>query len=325
VVAAALLAAPLGAAAAGAVAHSQPAPQGAHAPLLVGIANQHFSMFRAPLWRQLHTPISRYNVPYDAANYINELNEARTWVGNAIANGQKVLVAFYHSYQTPLRNPSPQVYRRDVAKFLRLLPEVHEYQPWNEVTRGLKPGVFTSPDAFQSAIYYREMRSLAPHDTIVGLDMLDQPDVQGTLDYLAEFKQALRQLHIPMPQLWGLHNYSDVNRLESSRTRAILRAVPGTLWITETGGIVRFGPNLPNYHGSGLRRAARDLRYMFALAHINSRIKRLYIYDWNAAPPSEVFDAGLTDLSGKPRPGYVVVCNHLLHNSPKCRVHVSNH
>jgi hypothetical protein len=154
--------------------------------------------------------------------------------------------------------------------------------------------------------------------------MLDNPHVGLTLDYLAQFKHDLSKLHVPMPTLWGLHNYSDTNRFQSTRTRAILRAVPGNLWLTETGGVVAYGSDFTNVHGAGLRRAARALEYMFHLTHISSRIKRLYIFSWSGGKPGARFDSGLMDAGGRPRQGYVVVCDHLLHNSRKCRVHVAN-
>ncbi len=84
-----------------------------------------------------------------------------------------------------------------------------------------------------------------------------------------------------MPKIWGLHNYSDVNRLESWRTRDIVKALGGQVWLTETGGIVKFGGAFPNKHGSGLTRAAKVLKFMFAVAGSMPQIKRLYIYDWN--------------------------------------------
>ena len=43
-----------------------------------------------------------------------------------------------------------------------------------------------------------------------------------------------------MPSIWGLHNYSDINRLQSWRTHQLVRALGGQVWLTETGGIVKF-------------------------------------------------------------------------------------
>jgi hypothetical protein len=122
--------------------------------------------------------------------------------------------------------------------------------------------------------------------------------------------------------LWGLHNYSDTNRFSSSRTRAVLAAVPGELWLTETGGVVKFGGAFPNVKGSGLRRATRALSYMFHLASSNSRIKRLYIFQWSGSTGAARFDAGLTDPHYNPRPGYVTVCKQL--HAAKCSMKTSN-
>ena len=304
---------------------SRTRPHQAASRFLTGIGDEHTAMFHARLWKQLDFEITRYIVPYDVAAHRNELNEARTWIATALAAHQQILVAFYHSKQTPMGMPSSALYRRDVAKFLRLFPKVHQYQPWNEANRGNVPHFFASPNAQQSAIYYRELRSIAHHDTIVGLDLLDNPNVAPTLSYVAEFKADVRGLHAVMPQLWGLHNYSDTNSFQSSRTRAVLAAVPGDLWLTETGGVVKFGTALTNVHGSGLRRAARALEYMFHLAYISPRITRLYIYAWSGAGPRARFDAGLMDAHGHPRQGYVAVCDHRTHYSRRCRVHVSNH
>ena len=83
------------------------------------------------------------------------------------------------------------------------------------------------------------------------------------------------------------------------------------MWLTETGGIVKFGGAFPNSHGSGLTRAAKVLKYMFAVAGSHPQIKRLYIYDWIGGNSSTRFDAGLTNSREQPRAGYVVVCRQL--------------
>ena len=159
---------------------------------------------------------------------------------------------------------------------------------------------------------------------VIGLDILDSYNVGPTLTYVAEFKRALSQLHVPMPTLWGLHNYSDTNRFTGTRTKQILDTVPGNLWLTETGGVVQFGTDFTNVRGSGLRRAARALEYMYKLAYTSPRIQRLYIYNWFGETSRARFDAGIMDRFGHPRLGYVVVCDHQLHYSKRCHVHVNN-
>jgi hypothetical protein len=296
---------------------------------LTGIGDQQTNMFTNPLWLQLHTKIARYIAPYDAAVRPYSLQLAREWIGEAEADHQQVLIAFYHSEYTPTKMPSVTVYQRDVKKFLALFPKVKQYQAWNEANRGTiveivkgkRHTALVSPSASQSAQYYKALRAVCRGCSLTGLDILDGPSVSPSLRYIAAYKHEIAHLKVPMPQLWGLHNYSDTNRFQSTRTRAILAAVPGQVWLTETGGIVQFGSTFPNKKGAGLTRAAKALSFMFKIAASNSRIKRLYIFQWSGATGAARFDAGLTDPSYLPRPGYVVVCKQL--HAAKCNVKVS--
>ena len=114
-----------------------------------------------------------------------------------------------------------------------------------------------------------------------------------------------------MPTIWGLHNYSDVNRLEGWRTHDLVRALgrPGVADRDRRDRQVR--QRLPQRHGAGLTRAAKVLRFMLAVAGSIPQIKRLYIYDWTGGTSSTRFDAGLTNARNQPRAGYVVVCKAL--------------
>lgn len=293
------------------------------ASYLTGIGDEQTEMFGNPLWQQLHTKIVRYIAPYDAAVRPYSLQLARAWISAAEAQHQQVLVAFYHSEYTPTKMPSLAVYRRDVEKFIKLFPKVRQYQPWNETNRGNVAHMFSSPSAMESARDYKALKSVCHGCTVLGLDILDGPSVRPSLRYIDQFKRDVVRLKTSMPKLWGLHNYSDTNRFQSTRTRAILAAVPGQVWLTETGGIVQFGGAFPNKKGSGLTRAAKALSFMFKLAASNSRIKRLYIFQWSGATGAARFDAGLTDPLFNPRPGYVTVCKQL--HAGRCGVKASKH
>jgi hypothetical protein len=278
---------------------------------LTGIGDQSGEMFSNQLWQRLHTKIARYIAPYDAAVRRDELNRAKAWIYAAKAKHQQVLVAFYHSEHTPTRMPSVATYQHDVQKFVKDFREVKLYQSWDESNRGNVPGYFSSPSAYQAAEYYQALKRSCLPCTVIGLDVLDQYYIGPTLTYISEFKHAIGKLHTLMPSIWGLHNYSDVNRLESWRTRELVRVLGGQVWLTETGGIVKFGGAFPNNRGSGLARAARVLKYMFAVASSVPGIKRLYIYDWRGGTASTRFDAGLMNVHYQPRAGYVVVCRQL--------------
>jgi hypothetical protein len=293
------------------------------ASYLTGLGDESTEMFGNQNWKQLNTKIARYIVPYDAAVHSFSLDKAKLWMKAAESQHMQILVAFYHSEYSPTRLPSVAQYKHDVQKFVKLFPRVKQYQSWNEANRGNIRGALASPSAASAAKYYQALLRVCKGCTVLGLDVLDANNISPTLTYISEFKREIGKLRTVMPQIWGLHNYSDINRLQSFRTRELSRAMGGQVWLTETGGIAKFGGAFPNRNGSGLRRAAKVLNYMFSVAASQSRIKRLYIYDWTGGNARTRFDAGLTDNHHVPRPGYVVVCKKL--HGAKCNVRTSRH
>ena len=289
---------------------------------MTGIGDESARMLQNPRWLALKTRIVRYIAPYDAVAHRDSLNKAKAFIEAAEAAHQKVLVAFYHSQHKPTVLPTVAQYRHAVQKFIKRFPYVRQYQAWDEANRGNIPHYLSSPSARTTARYYQALRRLCTTCTVVGLDVLDQANIGSTLEYISEFKREVGRLHTVMPGIWGLHDYSDVNRLESWRTREVGRALGGQVWLTETGGIVQFGGAFPNRHGSGLARAARVLSYTLKLDGAYTRIRRLYLYNWTGGVNSSRFDAGLTDARSRPRMGYVVVCRRL--HGPKCNVRVSS-
>jgi hypothetical protein len=92
----------------------------------------------------------------------------------------------------------------------------------------------------------------------------------------------------------------------------MLATVPGQVWLTETGGIVRFaGSRLRKYSPA---RAASRTKFMFKIvrkfsvrrAGMRSRITQLYDYTWFGEPRGARFDAGLVNPDGTPRKAYRV-------------------
>jgi hypothetical protein len=268
----------------------------------IGIGDQQASMFANPLFQDLDVPIVRYIAPYDAMAHGVDARNADAFIKAAALSGKQVLVAFYHSRYTPEKLPTAGAYTSAVRRFINAFPYVREYQPWNEANRGTVPGAFASPSARTAATYYMQLRKVCRGCTVTGLDLLDGVNMAPSLKYLKDFQHYAH----PAPTIWGLHNYSDTNRNSTTRTRAFLRAVRGSVWLTETGGIVKFGANFPG-GSKGQARAARALKLMFKIADMSSRIKRLYIFQWTGAPASARFDAGLTNPNGTARPGYRVV------------------
>ncbi|GAC1439128.1 MAG: hypothetical protein NVSMB51_16560 [Solirubrobacteraceae bacterium] len=269
-----------------------------------GIGDQQPSMFEQPLYQALHVHIGRFIAPYDTADSPTDLQIAKDWMARAEQLHVQPLVAFYHSRVSPTRMPSVAKYKLEIKKFMKLFPKIKVYSAWNEANRGNVPGLFKSPSASQSAQYYLALRGACKRCTIVGLDVLDSQKISSTIRYIKDFQSHVRGRS---PRIWGLHNYSDTNRNHSTGTKAVLAAVKGQVWLTETGGIVKFGGSFPE----NTTRAAKAIKYMFKLAKSNRRLTRLYIFNWTGGDLSERFDAGLTNPDGSARPGYFVVRKQL--------------
>jgi hypothetical protein len=199
------------------------------------------------------------------------------------------------------RAPSARAYRRSVRRFDNLYPWVRTYSAWNEVNHISQP-TFTRPRL--AVRYYRVLRRLSRrrHFRVVAADVLDTSN-------MGRYLRAFLRRAPGRPRLWGLHNYQDVNRRSSLDTRRMLEIVRGQVWLTETGGIVKFGSEFP-YSES---RAARRTRWMFRLVNrydtkrrrTRSRITRLYVYKWLGGGGR--LDAGLVNEDGTPRRAFFVV------------------
>lgn len=116
------------------------------------------------------------------------------------------------------------------------------------------------------------------------------------LSWLRRFRAGLSS----EPRLWGLHNYSDVTRGSTAMTEALLAAVGGAVWITETGGLVRQLGRWPYDEERARASIARALQ--LAEAHAD-RIERMFIYQWQAAA-HEPWDSGLIRPDFSPRPSF---------------------
>jgi len=78
---------------------------------------------------------------------------------------------------------------------------------------------------------------------------------------------------------------------------------PGAkIWLTETGGLVRRDNASTTDIPEGARHAGEVTRYLLDfLLPRNPRITRVYLYHWNAGPPSVTWDSGLITPGGRRR------------------------
>ncbi len=284
----------------------------ASAKYRVGVGEQKAAMFDSPSWQSLKLKRVRYLVPWDYAKYRGQRDEVNYYMSRALQSKQDVLVSFTarrgcyignrYSKKKACRAPSTSAYKKAFLAFDKAFPWVKTYSAWNEINHKSQP-TFKSPK--KAAQYYNVLRKYTRSKKIrvMAADMLDTGNLGR---YLSTFKRHMKG----SPKLWGLHNYGDVNRRRSSFTKQMLRSVPGELWLTETGGIVKL---LPSFKSSPSRAKARTTD-MFKLVNqydtkrrgMRSKITRLFVYTWFGEERSARFDAGLVNPDGSPRPAFSV-------------------
>jgi hypothetical protein len=151
-----------------------------------------------------------------------------------------------------------------------------------------------------AAAYYKAMRRSCPTCRIAGATLLDYPN-------LVKWSKAFVKAAKETPRYWALHTYISANRFDVSRTRDFLTAVKGEVWITEVGGAVK-RPRGQAKFPEGTGHAAKVTRFIFEdLARLSPRIKRVYLYHWNAEGPRSTWDSGLVGTDGRPRPAFPVL------------------
>src|SRR3954447_11061544 len=285
----------------------------ASAKYRVGLGEQNPQMFDNASWQSLKLKRVRYLVPWDYAKYRGQRDEVNFFMARALQNRQDVLVTFTarrgcysakgrYSKKKACRAPSAKAYKKAFLAFDKKFSWVKTYSAWNEINHKSQP-TFKSPK--KAAGYYNVLRRYTKRKKFraMAADMLDTGNMSR---YLATFKRYAKG----SPRLWGLHNYGDVNRRRTTFTKTMLRSVPGEVWLTETGGIVKL---LPSFKRS-TSRAKQRTTGMFKLVNrydtrrrgMRSMITRLFVYTYYGAPRSARFDAGLVNPDGSKRPAFSV-------------------
>ena len=110
---------------------------------------------------------------------------------------------------------------------------------------------------------------------------------------MTSWVKAFRRAAKVEPRYWGLHNYIDANRLRTTGTRRLLKAVKGQIWFTETGGIVSRTNRRKVTFPESAEHAAKATRFLFDdLVPLSRRITRVYLYHWNSDPGPKTWDSG---------------------------------
>ena len=273
---------------------------------VVGIADQKPDMFADARFRTLRIRHARLYVPWDAMRYAWQVAEVDRWMAGARRRRVRPLVTFGHSRVRRRQLPTPERFGREVRRFVRRYPWVREYATWNEANHCGEP-VCHRPKLV--AKYWRRLRLACVRCTVLAAEVLDQEDV---VSWIRRFNRAARM----PPYAWGLHNYIEANRFRTERLRQVLRATGrAKVWLTEVAGIVkrrsRFRGKVTDIPESP-RHAAKVMRFLLdEVIPRHRRLRRLYVYHWNAATRRDSWDSGLVGPNGRPRPAYDVLADRL--------------
>ena len=278
-------------------------PAGASGAVTIGLGDQNWNTFNQPRFAALGLKRVRVVTPWNVALSRGDRAWLDDYLRNVRAAGMDPLVSFgaahpSHCPARPCRLPTTAAFERAFRAFRQRWPWVRTIGVWNEANHRTQP-TFRHPE--RAARYFNVVRKRCRGCRIVAADVIDDKNMAR---WLTRFRSVARGARI-----WGLHNYRDSNPRRGQRyggTKLLLRTVRGKVWLTETGGIVRFVlPDGRTLFPYSERRANVALGRVLRLARqYRGRIARLYVYHWQQDNFGNRFDAGLLDSTGKPRPSY---------------------
>jgi hypothetical protein len=273
----------------------------------IGIAEEKAEVFTDPLFLSLGMKIARRSVSWDTFEYDWQIEDVDRWMKAAQAAGIRPLISFNRSRIGEKRHviPTRAQWLKGFNEFRRRYPWVRDFAATNESNH--TPPTVQRPKL--AAQFYLDMRKACRHCKIAAATLNEQPKKKNMETWVKTFRKALGR---HKPRYWAIHNYYGANNFSLSGTKRLLKATKtGEFWVTETGGLVirRTG----NFAGKlkmreGTAHAPKAWRFIFdKMLTVSPRIKRAYLFHWNASGPTDTWDSGLVDASGKPRGGLQIL------------------
>jgi hypothetical protein len=264
------------------------------------LSDQQWSALLDPRFAMLPIDHVRLVVAWDAA--LSDPAAVEQWLAIARQRRLTPLVAFGaraadRCPDSPCRAPTVANYSNAFVAFRARWPEVTEFTAWNEPNHPAQP-TFTKPG--MAARYHDALRRACVDCTVTAGDMLDSANMRP---WFRAYRDALEVA----PQVWAIHNYGDLLYDRPSYTEWLIGQVATPLWITETGGLVRFVSDGETVLPYDEARGASSLQRALALISANSpRVARAYLYNWRSGP-EQTFDSGLVRANGAARPSLGVL------------------
>ena len=286
-------------------------PGASAAPVTVGLGDQSWDIFNDSHFQTLGLKRVRVVTPWNVALSKGDRAWLDEYLAGVQAAGIEPLVSFGAANGTrcparPCKLPTTAQFDRAFRAFRARWPWIRTLSVWNEENHRSQP-TFRYPE--QAARYFNVVKKRCRGCRIVAADVIDDANM---VRWIARFRTVAHG-----PRLWGLHNYRDSNPRPGQRyggTRLLVRTVPGKIWLTETGGIVKFVlPDGRTLFPYSEKRANVALTRVLRLARTyRSRIERLYVYHWRQDLHGlNRFDAALIRQDGVPRPSYYTLARWL--------------
>lgn len=274
-------------------------PASASAKPVLGMGEQLPQLLANPLFTDLGIKQVRVTVTWESLSKPDRLALLDSRMAQYQAQGLEPLVVFSRSYDPQLANvlPSLPEYTQMFQAFRARYPWVRQFVTWNEVNLYSQP---SAKNPARVAQFYKTIKANCPGCTVLAAAMLD------TSTMLPYAKRLKRMLKGQGRLIWGLHNYSDAMRASDKNTRAFIRAVKADVWIIETGCLVRYTGKAPSLRKKKFSERLQARAYKFITGPLikrNPRVKRVYVYQWQAGSGA-TWDSGVLRPSGKPRPSY---------------------
>ena len=302
----------------------------------IGIGDDKLDLFSDPKFLALGIHDVRYDVSWDALTDPTQRRNTTRWLDAAHARGLDVLLTIDHSKRVIWKRETVKGHRKHVAisqsrilptvaqylaqfrAFRRAFPWVTEYVTWDE-TNYYGEATYNHPALV--AKWWKGMQAACRRCTILAAEFLDV-DIHEAVP-MSKWAREFVAAAGTQPKYWALNNYEDANHLQTVRTRQLLAAVHGDIWLAETGGIVnRPFTKHPGFPQNAAHAALADEFLIQRIGTLSPRIQRIYFYEWDARTPRDNWDTALVASDGAIRESYVIIARTLYAWGvrPKCTI-----
>jgi hypothetical protein len=288
---------------------SAPAASASSQHVTVGIAEQLPNVFTDPRFLALKVTHARIDVAWDVLQDGGQKAAINAYMQAAHKAKVDVLVTFDHSRRKGKAsvNPTTTQLVAQMKAMRKLWPWVNEFSTWNEVN--------ISKQAPIVAKWWMALTKACPTCTVLGADLLDRSATSDSPSATKSsidrwVKSFLKTTHGKQPKVWGLHNYIDANLARTSGTRALLAAVKGRVWFTETGGLVARSNGSKFKLAQGFTHATNATKFILTkLDRVSSRVQRVYLYQWSE--DTKTWDSAFVNSKGGTRPSLTYLREYL--------------